>query len=73
MLCMPMRVTVVCPSVLCVFVCLSLCYHSSASASLLYVCDKLSLPAKSLLNSKGFQLAGFTKKLSLLSYSFFFI
>ena len=39
------------------------------------MCDELNLPAMSLLNSRGFQLADFTKKLSFLSYtcSLFFV
>ena len=36
----------------CVCVCLSVCYHFSANVRC--VCDKLNLPAKSLLNAKGF-------------------
>ena len=41
------RVTVVC---LCV--CVSVCYRSSANVR--RVCDKLNLPTQSLLNAKGF-------------------
>ena len=44
-----------------------------SSASLRHVCDKLNLPTKSSLNSKGLQLADFAKKLSFLSYSLFFV
>ena len=42
------------------FVCLYVCYHSSAS--LRHVCNKLNLPARSLLHSKGFQLTNFAKR-----------
>ena len=52
-------------------VCLSVCYQSSASVR--RACDKLDLPARSSLNSQGFQLADFAKTLSFPSYSFFFI
>ena len=41
-------------------------YHSSTSVQ--RVCDKLNLPARSLLNSEGCQLADFTKRLSFQSY-----
>ena len=54
----------------CMCVCLSVCYRSSAGVRHVY--DKLNLPAKSLLNAKGFQLADFAKKVSFPSYSFFF-
>ena len=42
------------------FVCLYVCYYSSAS--LRHVCNKLNLPARSLLHSKGFQLTNFAKR-----------
>ena len=51
-------------------VCLSVCYRSSTSIR--HSCDKMILPARSSLNSKGFQLADFAKKLSFPSYSLFF-
>ena len=60
--CTPTRIIVVCLSV-CV------CYHFSTS--LRHVCDKLSFPAKLPMNAKGFQLADFAKKPSVLRFSAF--
>ena len=37
------------------------------------VCNKLNVPSKFALNSKGFQLTDFAKKLSFPSYSLFFV
>ena len=59
------RVTVVCLSV-----CVCVCYRSSAIIRRL--CDKLNLPDRSSLNSEGFQLVNIAKMLSLPSYSLFF-
>ena len=64
------RVTVVCLSV-CLFVCLSVCYRSTASVK--HLCNKMNVPANFSPNSKGFQLRDFAKKLSLTSYSLFFV
>ena len=50
--------------------CMTACYHSSASIR--RMCDKLNLPARSSLITKGFQLADFTKELSFRSYSLLF-
>ena len=52
-------------------VCLSVCYQSSASVR--RSCDKMNLPDRSLLNSEGFELGDFAKKLSFPSYSSFFV
>ena len=46
----------------CLCVCLSVCYQSSAIVRRLR--DKLNLPDKSSLNLEGFQLADFAKTLS---------
>ena len=59
------RVTVV------LFVCL--CVRRHSSASLQRERKKLNLAAKSLRNAKGFQLMDFTKRLSFVSYSLFFV
>ena len=56
--------------VIVVSLCVRVCYHSSAGVR--RVCDKLNVPARSLLNDKGFQLTDFAKKLSFPSYSLFF-
>ena len=52
------------------FVCVCVCYQSSAS--LWRACDKLNLPAWYSPNSKGFQLADFAKTFSIPSYGLFF-
>ena len=52
-------------------VCLSVCYHSTACVR--YLSIKLNVPANFAPNSKGFQLRDFVKKLSLTSYSLFFV
>ena len=53
-------------TVLCLFVCLSVCYQSPGFFSRLY--DKLDIPACSLLVFLGFQLTDFDKTVS---FSFF--
>ena len=50
-----------------------LCVCRRSSASVRCMCNKLNLPVESLLNSQGFQLADFAKKLSFSSYSLFFV
>ena len=60
------RVTVVCLSV-----CLFVCYRSTACVG--HLCNKMNVPANFVPNSKGFQLRDFAKKLSLTSYSLFFV
>ena len=59
--------------VVCLCVCLTLSVLSLLGASVQHVCNKLNLPARSSLNSKGFQLADFVKMLSFPSYSLCFI
>ena len=55
----------------CLFVYLFVCYQSTAC--LRHLCNKMNIPANFSPNSKGFQLRDFAKKLSLTSYSLFFI
>ena len=55
----------------CLCLCVCECYHSSTS--LRRVCEKLNLPAKSLLNAKGFQLEDFAEMLTFTSYSLFIV
>ena len=62
--CMRIRYTVII-----MFVCVCV-YHSSTSVQ--HACNNFNLPVGSPLNSKGFQLTGFTKKLSFPSYVCFF-
>ena len=59
---MRMRVTVVC---------LSVCYRSTACVG--HSCNKMNMPANFAPNSKDFQLRDFAKRLSLTSYSLFFV
>ena len=57
------RVTVVCLSV-----CLSVCYRSTACLRSLY--NKMDISDDFTLISEGFQVRDFSKKLSFKSYSF---
>ena len=53
------------------FVCVSVCYRSTACMG--HLCNKMNVPANFAPNSKCFQLRNFTKKLSFTSYSLFFV
>jgi hypothetical protein len=50
---------------------LFICYHSTACIRRL--CNKMNVPANFTLNSKGFQLRDFAKKLSVTCYRIFFV
>ena len=50
---------------------LFVCYQSIACIR--YLCNKMNVPANFSPNSKDFQLRDFAKKLSLMSYSLFFV
>ena len=53
------------------FVCLFVCYQSTACVR--HLCNKINIPVDFVPNLKGFQLRDFAKKLCLTSYSLFFI